>query len=53
MQQYRIEGGKLAETWVSLLKLGSAWPDTAGQGALDEQAAMTKRAGHKSGRFYQ
>ena len=30
MQQYRIEGCKLAETWVSLLKLGSAWPDTAG-----------------------
>ena len=31
MQQYRVEEGKLAETWVSLLKLGSAWPDAAGQ----------------------
>lgn len=31
MQLYRIEGGKLAETWLSLLKLGSAWPDTAAQ----------------------
>ena len=26
-----IEGGKLAETWLTLLKLGSAWPDAAGQ----------------------
>ncbi len=31
MQTYRAEGGKLAETWLSLLKLGSAWPDAAGQ----------------------
>jgi hypothetical protein len=31
MQQYQIDGGKLAETWVSLLKLGTAWPDTSGQ----------------------
>jgi hypothetical protein len=31
MQLYRVEGGKLAETWLTLLKLGSAWPDTAGQ----------------------
>lgn len=31
MQSYRIEGGKLAETWLSLLKLGSAWADAAGQ----------------------
>jgi hypothetical protein len=30
-QTYRVEGGKLAETWLSLHKLGSAWPDTAGQ----------------------
>jgi SnoaL-like domain len=32
MQLYRIEGGKLAETWLTLLKVGSAWPDAAGQG---------------------
>ena len=31
MQLYRVEGGKLAETWLTLLKLGSAWPDAAGQ----------------------
>ena len=31
MQLYRVEGGKLAETWLTLLKLGSAWPDTAAQ----------------------
>ena len=31
MQLYRIEGGKLAETWLTLLKLGSAWPDAVGQ----------------------
>ena len=27
MQLYRIENGKLAETWVSLMPLGSDWPD--------------------------
>jgi hypothetical protein len=31
MQLYRIEGGKLTETWLTLLQLGSAWPDAAGQ----------------------
>jgi hypothetical protein len=30
MQLYRIEAGKLAETWLTLLKPGSAWPDAAG-----------------------
>ena len=30
-QSYRIEGGKLAETWVSLQPLGSAWPDPIAQ----------------------
>lgn len=30
LQSYRIEGGKLAETWISLLPLGSAWPDATG-----------------------
>jgi predicted SnoaL-like aldol condensation-catalyzing enzyme len=28
MQAYRIEGGKLVETWLSLQPLGSAWTDT-------------------------
>jgi hypothetical protein len=27
MQCYRIEDGKLAETWISLLPVGSSWPD--------------------------
>src|SRR5688500_10939903 len=27
MQSYRIEGGKLAETWIVLQPLGSSWPD--------------------------
>jgi SnoaL-like domain len=27
MQLYRIAGGKLAETWLSLMPPGSAWPD--------------------------
>src|SRR5271154_222177 len=27
MQSYRIEGGKLAETWLSLQPLGSMWTD--------------------------
>lgn len=31
MQLYRIEDGKLAETWLTLLPLGSAWPDTVAQ----------------------
>ena len=31
MQLYRIEGGKLAETWLTLRSLGSAWPDVARQ----------------------
>ena len=31
MQLYRVEAGKLAETWLSLFKLCSAWPDAAGQ----------------------
>jgi SnoaL-like domain len=31
MQSYRIEGGKLAETWLVLLPLGSAWPDPIAQ----------------------
>lgn len=31
MQSYRIEGGKLAETWLSVLALGSAWPDVGRQ----------------------
>jgi len=28
MQSYRIEEGKLVETWVSMQPLGSAWTDT-------------------------
>lgn len=31
MQVYRIEGDKLAETWLALLKVGSAWTDAAAQ----------------------
>lgn len=31
MQAYRIADGKLAETWLTLLSLGSAWPDIARQ----------------------
>jgi hypothetical protein len=29
MQSYRIESGKLAETWLTLLPLGSTWTDVA------------------------
>ena len=28
MQSYRIKGGKLVETWLSLQPLGSTWTDT-------------------------
>jgi len=31
MQAYRIEDGKLAETWVLLQPLGSAWSDSVAQ----------------------
>ena len=27
MQSYRIEAGKLAETWITMLGLGTAWTD--------------------------
>lgn len=30
LQSYRVEAGKLAETWIAFLPLGSAWPDVAG-----------------------
>ena len=31
MQSYRIEDGKLAETWITLLPLATAWTDAAAQ----------------------
>jgi SnoaL-like protein len=31
MQSYRIEAGKLVETWLILKPLGSAWPDAIAQ----------------------
>jgi hypothetical protein len=31
MQSYRIEDGKLAETWIALQPLGSAWTDAVAQ----------------------
>lgn len=31
MQSYRIEGGKLAETWIVMQPLGSSWPDATAQ----------------------
>jgi len=31
MQSYRIEAGRLTETWVTLLPLGSKWSDKQGQ----------------------
>jgi SnoaL-like domain len=31
LQAYRIENGKLAETWVTLQPLGSAWSDAVAQ----------------------
>lgn len=31
MQSYRIENGKLAETWIALQPPGSAWPDAVAQ----------------------
>ena len=31
MQSYRIEDGKLAETWIVLQPVGSSWPDAVAQ----------------------
>jgi predicted SnoaL-like aldol condensation-catalyzing enzyme len=31
LQVYRVEDGKLAETWVATQNLGSTWPDAVGQ----------------------
>jgi len=31
MQSYRFEAGKLAETWIALRPLGSAWSDAVAQ----------------------
>jgi hypothetical protein len=31
MQSYRTEGGKLVETWISLMPLGSGWTDAEAQ----------------------
>jgi len=31
MQVYRIADGKLVETWLTLLPLGTAWPDAVAQ----------------------
>ena len=31
LQAYRIEDGKLAETWITLSPVGSIWPDAAAQ----------------------
>lgn len=31
MQSYRIEAGRLAETWLAMQPLGSAWPDAVAQ----------------------
>jgi hypothetical protein len=31
MQSYRIEAGKLVDTWLMLQLLGSAWPDAIAQ----------------------
>jgi hypothetical protein len=31
MQSYRIEDGKLAETWIALQPLGAAWSDAVAQ----------------------
>lgn len=41
MQAYRIEAGKLAETWLALLPLGSAWTDRVAQESWTTPAPRT------------
>lgn len=31
LQTYRIEGGRLVETWISMQPMGTDWPDTVAQ----------------------
>jgi predicted SnoaL-like aldol condensation-catalyzing enzyme len=31
LQVYRVEDGKLAETWLAVQGVGSTWPDSSGQ----------------------
>jgi hypothetical protein len=38
-QVYRLEDGKLAETWVMFFGLGSSWPDAAAQHRWTSPAA--------------
>ncbi len=46
MQSYRIEAGKLAETWLILEPLGSAWPDATAQDHWTS-APPNSYAGHR------
>ncbi len=39
MQVYRIEQDRLAETWLTLLALGSVWPDVERQEHWTSQRA--------------
>ena len=40
LQAYRIEHGKLAETWVTLQPLGSAWSDAVAQASWTSPPPM-------------
>jgi hypothetical protein len=44
MQAYRIEDGKLAETWISLLPVGSTWPDAVAQATWTSPPPVPTRA---------
>jgi hypothetical protein len=44
-QEYRIEAGKLAETWLTLLSVGSAWPDVARQERRTSKRAIASLSG--------
>ncbi len=44
MQSYRIEDGKLAETWLSLLPLGSSCPDATGQARWTSPRSDVRRS---------
>jgi len=42
MQSYRIEDGKLAETWIALQPLGSAWADAIAQASWTSPPPIKK-----------
>ena len=44
MQLYRVDGGKLVETWLTLLSVGSAWQDVGRQDRWTSKRGTVRHA---------